>query len=518
MTRVCALIGSPSGALLTLILAALCGCGHIARSGPTLETRALPPAESGDLARLDAASTESLPPGHSAFVRIPHNEEAFRWRLELIDRASTSIDAQYFIWKDDETSQLLFLRLLAAADRGVRVRLLLDDIWLLARDRALATAALHPSIEIRIFNPARVREASFWWLGEFALRFRQLNRRMHNKLFVADNRVAVVGGRNIGNEYFGFDEDFNFRDLDVVAMGPVVGEISSAFDDYWNSELSVPAEHLDDDARADELVVLRTRLEGGLAAHRPELASLRGGERDPLAVSARLAPRLHSGTAHFLQDDPDDVDGADLRLIDRIREVATRADEEMLVVSPYFVPRRAVLDLLDRQFEAGAEVTVLTAALESTNHTLVHAHYKKHRRRILETGANLYEYRAEPDALQREKAETPPTTGDFVSLHSKVMVADRRACFVGSLNLDPRAVEINTENGLYIESEPFCGDLASEIDRMVSPANAWRVDLDERGRLRWTSDDGTRSSAPARGVGQRISDFFYRWLPLEGQL
>jgi putative cardiolipin synthase len=478
----------------------------------------LDPAMSGDLANVYREAVVALSEDESAFLRLSSNEAALNWRLELIDRATTSIDLQYFIWNDDVAANLLFLRLLDAADRGVRVRLMVDDIFLIGRDRDLAILDDHPYLNIKIYNPGRVRDSTLGSIGEFLLNFRQLNRRMHNKMLVADNRIGIIGGRNIGNAYFGLDEKYNFRDLDVLVIGPVVEEISHAFDEYWNHEMAYPVGAILHEASPDRVAQLRQGAETYVQTHLGELASFRGERPVASEKIERLVGQMQSGEAHFIQDDPVSVGGEEVRVVDMLLFISGQITEEMLIITPYFIPRPFMLEALADLASRGVRVQILTGSLASNNHTVAHAHYKKYRRRILEAGIELYEYRHLPSPRQRELADTAPVISKFISLHTKAIVTDRRMCFVGSLNLDPRAVEINTENGLYIESEEFCGELSEQGERMMAPANAWRVYLDEKDRMRWVSAEGTRTSQPARSRWQRVQDFFYRWIPIEGQI
>ena len=508
----------PARRLWIVGLLALASCTMLPPAPRVPEQYSLPPAATGDLAEVYRKAIADLPDEESAFLRLSSNESALKWRLELINRSTTSIDLQYFIWNDDAAANLLFLRLLDAADRGVRVRWMVDDIFLIGRDRDLAAVSHHPNMDIKIFNPGRVRDSTLGSLGEWLLNFRQLNRRMHNKLLVADNRLGIIGGRNIGNAYFGLDEKYNFRDLDVLVAGPVVEEISNAFDDYWNHKMAYPVEGISHEPSAESVARLREESEAYVQSHLGELASFRIERSSSPEEIETLVSQMQSGEAHFLQDDPMPIEGDEIRLIDMLALVSGQVTEEILIITPYFIPRLSMLDSLAELASRGMTVRLLTGSLASNNHTLAHAHYKKYRRRILEAGIELYEYRHLPSPRQRALADTAPVISDFVSLHTKAIVVDRKSCFVGSLNLDPRAIEINTENGLYIESRQFCGELSGQAERMMAPPNAWRVYLDDQDRIRWISTKGIRKSQPARSTWQRVQDFFYRWIPVEGQI
>ena len=494
------------------------GCSTLSERPDVPLTQALPPAETGVLAELAQAGAATRLAGQSSFLLLPGNVEALQWRLGLSDHATTSIDAQYFIWDNEPTSTLLFSRLLLAADRGVRVRLLVDDFLLRAGDRDLAAISGHPNFEIRLFNPGKVRDSTLGGIGEFLLKFRELNRRMHNKLFVVDGSVAIVGGRNVGDAYFGKSGSYNFRDLDVLTVGPVVEEMSAAFDEYWNAEVSYPGTALSDRVEEEDVERIRDEIREHLSAHEAELAPYPVDRRDWSAPLADVAAAMYPGIGHYLQDIPHEEEDAPPRLIDMITYLAPGAGEELVFVSPYFIPLPGTIDDFRAAVDDGVRLKIVTGSLGSNNHTIAHSHYKKYRHAIIATGAELYEFRHDPSPAVRHQVDAGPDPAEFVSLHVKAMAGDRERCFIGSLNLDPRALVINTENGLYIDSPALCGALSEDFDDLMSPENAWRVDVDENGQLRWTSVEGVVHRQPARGTGQRVADFFYRLLPVESQL
>jgi putative cardiolipin synthase len=224
------------------------------------------------------------------------------------------------------------------------------------------------------------------------------------------------------------------------------------------------------------------------------------------------------GKAYFMQDDPVQRGEDEYRVFDMLDYIAKPDQQELIIVSPYFIPTEKLLGKLEEILSNGLKVSIITASMGANNHTAAHSHYKKYRRKLLESGALLYEMKHDLPAQTRTISDVPPVQSDFTCLHVKAMVADRERCFVGSLNLDPRAIEINTENGLYIESPDLCGQLADQFEALMSPENAWRVFLNEDNQMRWESSSGTVSTQPARHFGQRISDFFLRLLPIESQI
>ena len=275
---------------------------------------------------------------------------------------------------------------------------------------------------------------------------------------------------------------------------------------------------MSDKASLEDLDAIRDGVSEYLEEHQALLSSYPLSVQDWSVDMNRLLDELKTGEGHFLQDDPVQVDGTELKLIDMLDILAAPSHKELIAVSPYFIPVSGMLDNMSELNKEGVKVKLLTASLGSNNHTSAHAHYKKYRRSILATGAELYEFRHDPADDIQQQANVPPVKAKFVSLHVKALVGDRQRSFIGSLNLDPRALEINTENGLYIESPELAEELAMKFERLMQPENAWRVQLDDEQYLYWTSSKGTVHSQPARHFFQRIADFFYRLLPIESQL
>lgn len=504
--------------LISLLSLTFGGCATLKPAPPQPEVFSLPPAKSGLLSETSARISEILGPDESAFMVLIRNDDALNWRLALIDHAVSSIDAQYFIWEDNETARLLLDRLIKAADRGVRIRLLVDDLPLVAKDRDIAALSNHPYFDIKIFNPGSVRDSTLGAIGEFLLYFRELNRRMHNKLFVVDNQMAIIGGRNIGNPYFGLSKKYNFRDLDALVAGAVVEELSEAFDEYWNAELAYPGVAMADVDNANDIQEIRDFISKYLDGSQNILASYPPRPENWEEKFLQLPSRMKKGEAHVIQDKPVLIGGEEHRLVDMLTYLAEPSHKELTIVTPYLIPVGTFLEDIAKLSSEGVNVTILTGSMGSNNHTVAHSHYKKYRRRILATGANLYEFKHDPSQEMRHLSDVSPVQASFISLHIKAVVGDRKRCFIGSLNIDPRAIEINTENGLYIESSDLARELATQFDIMMAPENAWRVYLNEDNQLRWESSSGTVSSQPARSFGQRIADFFFRLLPIESQL
>lgn len=511
--------------LLAILVAifALPACRTVDRHPQRSVSAALAPASGGILARTARTATASLPSGHSSYRLLKEAEAALQWRLALADHATRSIDIQYYLWNTDATGLLLLSRLLDAADRGVRVRLLIDDFLFDGEEEKLAALCHHENFEIRLFNPQFSRGEGVASKLEVLLRFDQLNRRMHNKSFVVDNRLAILGGRNIGDEYFGLDPDFNFLDLDVLTAGPVVASASASFDRYWNSPLAFPGLAFSPKTGPETLpevaagIRQAVREEGVLLPSSPYSKR----RRDWSGELASLSGRWHTGPGVLVDDAPsaEEEDPASGRFLHKaFAEARERSREELLFASPYLIPGREIHEELRDYQGRRTEVRLLTASLEANNHLVVHSHYRQHRRALLRDGARLHELRADPREEVRRIAEVDPVRSGRICLHVKAGVGDRNRCFIGSLNLDPRSIELNTENGLLIESPGLAKELADYLELLMDEQNAWEVTMDSNRSLRWQSRGEETSIQPAPDTKSRVLDFFFGLLPIEGLL
>jgi putative cardiolipin synthase len=480
--------------------------GYAAAPGPT-----------GPIAAVEAQVRQRAGPDRSAFRLLDSNEDGLRWRLALVDAAQHSLDLQYYIWWGDESGNLLMKRVIEAADRGVRVRLILDDLSTILEDeshpkvRDVSVAALdaHPNIEVRLFNPWRTRPLASRAL-EMLAQLERLNHRMHNKLLVADNRAAILGGRNIGDEYFGLSHEFNFRDLDVVGVGPVARQASAKFDRFWNSELVVPTTALGIPAtRADlerEYEPVRREL-----AKSQRLGRFPADRQDWTDELRRFGAEAHLGASRVHSDTPD-RDAVTHHMPAAIRDLLATAREEVLITNAYIIPGEHALARMRDQIRAGVKYRMLTNSLASHDVPAVNSHYKQWRKPLLEAGVELYEMRHDA-AVQPLLADTPPTKAEFMGLHVKAMVIDRQRVFIGSMNLDPRSWDLNSEMGVVVESEGLAQALAQAMERDMQPENAWHVTLGPDGGLRWHSGTEVLTTQPARGFWQRVQDVIFMAFP-----
>jgi putative cardiolipin synthase len=457
-------------------------------------------------------------PGQSGMHPLADPRDAIAARLALADAAERSLDVQYFIWNKDLTGKALLEHLYRAADRGVRVRLLLDDLGTMPSDKVLLTIDSHPNIEVRMFNPASLRSPRL--LG-IVINLGRLNKRMHNKSFIADGQVAIVGGRNIGDEYFGADMVSNFADDDVVLIGPVVKETSAEFDLYWNHAAAIPIAKLahqnnTPEQYAAQRAALATHLE---TAKQSEYAdAVRHSEFSQQL--RRSAVTFHWGHASIINDQPDKVLTAshkeETHLAPVLREMAMNTKHELYLVSPYFVPGKRGTELLSEVSRCGVRVVVITNSLASTDGVPVHSHYKGYRKPLIEAGIELYELK--PTLGAGKKRRVGLSSG--ASLHAKTFAFDRRIRFIGSYNLDPRSSRLNTEMGVVMSSPELARRLPESVDPDLGD-KAYRVQLEGR-RLVWvTYKDGQEvryHNEPEAGFWKRTKATVIGWLPIEGML
>lgn len=483
-------------------------------------SRALPRAVDSALGRtfqVRGPGPLAQPEDTSLFAPVDSGDEAFDARLALIAAAESSIDAQSYIWHEDASGALLLERLLGAADRGVRVRLMIDGFRYedIALDRGLDA---HPNLELRVFNPT-LHEAGLWQLVEMAEHLDRFDHRMHNKVLIADGAVALTGGRNVGDEYLGLGASFDFRDFELLAAGPVVGELESTFDEFWNSELALPVrDQAEPPAEAAE----------ELEVARATLASLHGGDgrlarRRALTRETWLAALEHAraamiaGRARVLHDSADVLEAGATGLMAEAFEAALRADHgDVLIVTAYLVPDGAFLENIRAHVAEGHRVRILTNSMLTTNQLLAHAFYQDSRRALLDAGAELYELR--PDAFAHARHRSPGSRGRYLGLHAKSAVIGADHVLIGSMNLDPRSMVLNTEMGVLVESRELADRVRDRLASDLAPRNAWRVRRGEGGGLEWVAGDVVLTEEPSPGRWVRFKSWFIGILPLRGEV
>jgi putative cardiolipin synthase len=509
---------------------ALAGCTSLPKDYPRPESRALTDTGATRLARTFAPLLAQHSP-KSGVAPLASGLDAFVARMVLAEAAEKSLDLQYYIWHGDTSGQLLLDAVGRAADRGVRVRLLLDDIGTAADDAALLMIDAHPAIEVRLFNPLAQR--SLRGLGMLA-DLGRTTRRMHNKSFIADNQAAIIGGRNVGDEYFAAREDVQMLDFDVVAIGPVVAQASAAFDLYWNSPQAYPIGALvGSRPSGEDMAAARSRLEAFVD-------SQRDGAYAQALRNSTLAARLRAGKSEYFwgvarmaYDEPAkaaaDAQRRDTDLLPTLQAQVAAPATELLLVSPYFVPGESGVAALRELRAKGVRVRVVTNSLAATDVVSVHSGYQRYRKPLLEAGVEIHELRA--SAVQKEdraaKMRSDPAHGvggsSRAALHAKTLVVDRRTLFVGSMNLDPRSAFINTEIGVILEMPDMARVYAQAIDDELREA-AYRLELAPQsgGDITWVALEGGRevryTREPGAGFWRRFAAAFMSLLPIESQL
>lgn len=473
-----------------------------------------PPLSAPAATRVTNASKQftSRHPGQTGARLLPRGREALDARLALADAAGRSLDVQYYIWNGDTSGAKMVLKLLQAADRGVRVRVLLDDIGVIAADESLHALDEHPNVEVRLFNPVALRSAQM--LGVLA-NFTRANRRMHNKAFIADNEAVIVGGRNIGDEYFDADESVNFADLDVLAVGAVVPGVAAQFEQYWDSPYAVGISHLSRAKKPGSSSTARQQLEARLAQPLRKAPA----QRDLFDGKNSLSPCK----AWALYDDPDKVaaspDDRSTHLAPMLWSTVEGTSEHLFIVSPYFIPGKDGLKMLERVRKRGVRVTILTNALASTDVPAVHAGYKRYRKPLLRAGIDLYELKPKTDnATAGQKRYLFGSSS--ASLHAKTFAFDDETLFIGSMNLDPRSIKLNTEIGILLSSPKLTADVTQPILRNINKY-AYRLRLNGD-KLVWIANESGNEvrydKEPLTSNWQRIRVNLLGILPIEGQL
>ncbi|MEO8012649.1 MAG: phospholipase D family protein [Polaromonas sp.] len=514
----------PAGRLIArwcmALAALLAGCTSLAPPTDRTESSVLRNTADTALGR-GIAPLAGRHPGLSGIYLLNEARDAFAARVLLADAAERTLDVQYYIWRPDVSGKLLLEALHSAAERGVRVRLLLDDNNTVGMDALLAALDQHAHIEVRLFNPFKVR--GFRPLG-YLTEFSRLNRRMHNKSFTADNQASILGGRNVGDEYFGVGDGMLFADLDVLAIGQVVDAVSTDFDLYWASASSYPVSQLLAPAPVGQL--------------RKVSEHDAGASRDPAAQAyvqavqqATFVRRMVEGTlalewapTHLVSDDPAKVLAKALQqdlMLPRLKQVLQAPTESMELVSPYFVPTADGVQALVALRQQGVRIRVLTNSLEATDVAAVHAGYARRRKALLEAGVTLYELKKQPFEATTAKGLGLGGSSS-ASLHAKTFSVDRARLFVGSFNFDPRSAALNTEMGLLISSPRLAGQVADGFDQEL-PAQAYQVMLSEdksAGGLRWLSQDAqgqpvVDTTEPGTSWWQRAGVSFLSLLPIE---
>jgi putative cardiolipin synthase len=511
----------------TLLAVTLGGCATVSlRSVDRPPSRALPDPAVTRLGRqfLGLSAEHG---GRSGFYLIEAGVAGLAARIQMVRSAERTLDVQYFIFRGDETGTFLTEELRHAADRGVRVRVLVDDGDTKAGDEHLLQLDGHPNIEVRVFNPFGYRNHNFFLRNlDFLLHESQLDYRMHNKLLVVDNAVALAGGRNIGNQYFQVDPRSQFADADVFVAGPLVQTLSGSFDQFWNSDMVAPARALGATARPYSAPLTIPIVRGSGIDYVARADS--GSPYDEL-LGGQLPLRWAPATVVYDSPDKKSVEAQKERgrlMSQAVEERIGNSDAQLLMVTPYFAPSAGELSLLRKVRSRGASVRVLTNSLESSPSLAAQSGYDNSRLPLAQAGVQFYEIRPQLGSTAGSgQARRISRYGNY-ALHAKLYVFDRRRLFVGSWNFDERSLHINTEIGLLIDDAALAGEVAERVDAMTRPEASFHVivagDGPNRPQLMWETRIDHRmvrySREPSRGWWRRLGEDIFRLLPLRREL
>ena len=515
-----------SRVITAVLVIGLSACASLPPNTDRIESNAFVDTQDTTLAGVIAQRPHD-DAGDSGFYLLSDGLDAFAARAVLAEAAERSIDTQYYMIHSDVVGRLFIDTLYRAAERGVRIRLLVDDIDQGGKDPGAAILDEHPNIEVRIFNPfgRNVGRTAQYLTG-----FGKQTRRAHNKSFTVDNQATILGGRNIGDEYFYADPELSFADMDVLSVGPEAREVSVSFDEYWNDELSYPIAALVKDLPTPEEAVQRKQEFDALVAQYYTSDYMQHLCDSDLANGLRQnGLQFFWGAGEVVADDPaklkTDTSDAEYRLMEQLRPYLTGVQTELVIFSPYFVPGKAGVAFFQTLRDNGVRVRILTNSLTSTDVSVVHAGYAKYRKALLRMGVELYELNTRLGAAQRQKMQEGGIGDAKASLHAKAFVLDRKQVFIGSLNLDPRSIVQNTEIGVVFESPEIATRMATDFDSKIDQV-AFRVELqtDSHGheQLLWhgmvDGEQQTLTKEPYAGFWKRFGVGFMKLFPVESQI
>lgn len=470
----------------------------------------------------EADANEKIQQGLTAYLAMNDAFQSIAARVHLIREAKYTLDLQYYIWGDDFIGNLILSELLKAADRGVKVRLLVDDQNGTKIDKQLRALSSHPNIQIKFYNPYKFRKFRVY---DYIFRLKQINHRMHNKLIIADGAIAVTGGRNISSEYFDASESFQFTDMDVMFFGTAVQQANDVFLQFWNHQLSYPVQQFLGEAKPNQLEKLR--IEFNKLRKKDRQTDTKVNQELQELENKLYISHINWAKAYFLADSPNKTLGkaAENELIyHQIFNKLGQPKEEMDLISAYFVPTKRGTEYLTQVAKDKVHVRVLTNSFVANDVALVHAFYQKYRVDLLKSGVKLYEFK--PYIERKHRTWYEVVTGNVIpkkgknksSLHAKFLDVDNKV-FIGSFNLDPRSFHLNTEVGLVVESDQLQEEISKILDQTLDKV-AYEVQLDENGELIWLDHqaDGTvikYKTDPQTTRFQRFVMKIVSYLPLE---
>ncbi|WP_096086253.1 phospholipase D family protein [Agaribacterium haliotis] len=497
--------------LSSLCLSLLYACASVNFDVEKTQSYSLPPQAGSPLAEYSKNWAQENP-GYSEVHLIDEGHPALAIRIALIDAAEHSIDMQYFLMKDDEVGALVSKKLIQAADRGVRIRFLLDDIFTSANDADLWYLNQHPNIEIRLFNPLpRQGVHSLNFLSDFE----HANRRMHNKSFIVDGSFSIIGGRNIAAEYYSLKSSGEFFDVDLLMHGAISTELAQSFDHYWNFHKALPIDKLGTSPSEKALKLAEQKIAELDSGNMSQEAAL-------LKLDELIEQKSYRALIQQMTESPEKLDRPsterEKHMIMGLTELMAQAEQEIIVITPYFIPGDEGMEFIQSLINKGLKVRVLTNSLRSNNHMPVHAAYSSYRKDLLELGVELYE--ARPDAATTLQPGLADPSSHTTTLHTKLVIIDKKLVFAGSLNFDPRSININTELGVSIESKGLAEELLIADDEALLQL-VYELKLNEKDKIEWHSIEAGKelsyNKEPGTTRWTRMKLRFFRLLP-EGQL
>ncbi|WP_415408240.1 phospholipase D family protein [Sulfurovum sp. CS9] len=516
------------------IILLLSACSHRTAQAPIPKQESVTKLPKGKAPLLNyLEKTDKKLANNSAFYPLPQPTDAFAARLFLIDNATTSLDVQYYIYKDDRIGKVFTAHLLLAAQRGVKVRILIDDMITSGKDEEWEKLALHPNIELRLFNPNRLR-TSFRNIA-LLLDVNRLGRRMHNKALVADGSAAIIGGRNIGNVYFASSKETLFIDYDVLVTGKVIPDIYKAFDIYWNSKESVPSKEifLYNDPKA--YLAAKKDLEDELKAFSKSSIGKAIIKSDfNQKIAKKKLKLIVAKRTDLYYDHPSKVNTSEednsTHISSQISEDLKHVENDLVIISPYFIPSDRMMARLKILRESDVEVTVITNSLASTDVFLVYGGYKGYIKALVEMGVKLYEVK--PHSFKKFFKTKKWANHRTLSLHTKMMILDNNRMGIGSANMDPRSDKLNTEIFMIVSSEKLAKEQRERLAEAVSLKNLYKLswgehpkvfdeDVTRYGPIWHTIEEGKETiyySPPHTGFWKKIGTNISSFLPIKGYL
>ena len=511
-------------ALLAIIIfsSSLQSCHTLPPAVEKPPSQMMPMATTGPLAEVSDQVQKRIGLQNDGLLLIFENEDALEYRLALIDSAQHSLDIQMFLWSKDLTGRLLLERILQAADRGVRVRLLLDDLSLENgySDKQLLTISTHPRVAVRLYNAFHVRGGILLHALEINTNPTQNNQRMHNKTIIADSTLAILSGRNASDHSFDYSRHYNNIDLGVLVSGPITTQIAHGFDRYWKSNPSYDVSAFHSKIKPLSLDEFRKKSNTWVRKKNTQLSHQTTDNKRDWKKCLSLIPRkMHAAKVQYVEDPPQ-IPKQSHPVYSDILTMASKSHKDLILATPYFVPDQKLLNLLYSVRRRGVRVRLLTPSIAANNHAIIHNQYQKYRNSLLELGVEIYEFKhhSTNSVSKYSRCNLSNSNHHRLHLHTKAVVVDSQFSYIGSFNFDIRSMFLNTEQGLLIDSPPLANELKCYLEDLMQPENAWRLHLDAREKIEWTSGNLTQRQEPTLNAFQFILEGVLRPFHLKNKV